>query len=196
MSKDYSVDHVIFVLGYNDLKEGRDSAILGYNDLKEGRDSARILCDAREALQIARGFFLKTRFIVSEVVASNNSRFFKRELDLLNCGLEELSSNNHLVTFSPHPILSPNDHQHLFHKDGTHLTQEGETQLTSDLRRAAKGILPLPHPIRRERNPIQYSRSRQNSNSQDDPSNQNSFKWARGNQGPRFGPNGWGKASS
>ena len=141
MSEDYSVDHVIFVLGYNDLKEGRDSAT--------------ILRDARESLQIARCFFFNARFIISEVVALNNSRFFKRELDLLNCGLEELSSNNHLVTFSPHPILSPNDHQHLFHKDGTHLTLDGEAQLTSDLRRAAKGIQPLPHPIKRGRNPIQ-----------------------------------------
>ena len=109
------MDHIIFVLGYNHLKEGRDSAT--------------ILSDAREALQIALGFFPNAKFIISEVVDSNNSRFFKRALDLLNCGKEELYSDNYLVTFSPHPILIPNDHQHLFHKGGTHLTQEGETQL-------------------------------------------------------------------
>ena len=144
--------------------------------------------------------------MVSEVITPLNACAFAKEIELFNQRMREFAKDNAHITFSTHPLINPHNHRDLFHRDGTHLSLDGQVQLASDLRRAAKGIRPLDLPIRPKHNQIQGNgqRSHQHSNNSHanaPPNNgaksgqQNDFRWSKPNHGPRFGPNGWGNSS-
>ena len=176
IEKDYNVDKAIFVLGYNDLKMSRDHQ--------------RVFENAKKSLSIARRFYPNAKFVVSEVIIPLNARAFAKEIEHFNQSLREFAKNNAHITFSTHPIINPHNHRHLFHRDGTHLSLDGQTQLSSDLRRAAKGIRPLDYPIRPKQSHADAAPNHGAKSSQ-----QNDFRWSKPNHGPRFGPNGWGNIS-
>ena len=134
IEKDYNVDKAIFVSGYNDLKMSKDHQ--------------RVLEKAKKSLSIARRFYPNAKFVVSEVIIPLNARAFAKEIELFNQRLREFAKDNAHITFSTHPLINSHNHRHLFHRDGNHLSLDGQIQLASDLGRAAKGIRPLDYPIR------------------------------------------------
>ena len=159
----------------------------GYNDLWKLRETPEeIVQNAHTAIKTILSLNTNAKIIVSEVLHTPKSSRFDEDIDKTNDLLRGLISYEPRAVFCEHPLFD-NKEEGLYDNDGTHVNYTGRRQTLSDIRRAMKGLGPLPFIIGRNKTQgnAHTHRGRPASDSESEPDRYRSPRQHRGNK-PRY----------